>query len=64
MTSTVLAAGTEGGGAALDQVIGLSVAATVVTAVLLVIGYRHRTRRITWLSSLGDRVARWLSSPR
>lgn len=56
MTSTFMAAGPEGGGAALDQVIGLSAAAAVVTAVLLWIGYRHRTRRITWLSRLGDRV--------
>ena len=38
-----VAQGTEGGGAALDQVIGMSVVALVVTAGLLWIGYLHRS---------------------
>ncbi len=37
-TISVLAEGSEGGGAALDQVIGMSVATMVVTAGLLWIG--------------------------
>jgi hypothetical protein len=51
---SVLAQGSEGGGAALDQVIGMSVVALVVTAGLLWIGYLHRQRRITWLNSLAE----------
>ncbi|HNM83642.1 MAG TPA: hypothetical protein PKI77_03880 [Mycobacterium sp.] len=60
---TILADGSEGGGAALDQVIGLTVAAAVVTAVLLWIGYRHRTRRITWLMALAERVGAKFKRP-
>ncbi|MDT5014304.1 MAG: hypothetical protein QOD39_464, partial [Mycobacterium sp.] len=44
---SVLAKGSEGGGAALDQVIGMSVVALIVTLGLLWIGYLHRQRRIT-----------------
>ncbi len=53
--TTILAATSEGGGAALDQVIGLSVVAAIVTAVLLWIGYQHRTKRITWLKNIAER---------
>jgi hypothetical protein len=49
---SVLAQGSEGGGAALDQVIGMSAVAFVVTMGLLWIGYLHRQRRITWLNEL------------
>ncbi|MBP2389242.1 hypothetical protein [Aeromicrobium fastidiosum] len=41
------------GGAELQQVIWLSVAATVVTVVLLVIAWAHRTHRIEWFDRLG-----------
>ena len=51
---SVVAQGSEGGGAALDQVIGMSVVALVVTAGLLWIGYLHRQRRITWLNNLAE----------
>jgi len=54
MTSLELAQGTEGGGAALDQVIGMSVVAAIVSAGLLWIGYLHRARKITWLERLGE----------
>lgn len=60
---TLLAASSEGGGAALDQVIGLSIGAAVVFAVLLWIGYMHRSRKITWLSSLADAFARRFKRP-
>src|SRR6202451_1707729 len=43
-------------GAGLDQVIGLSVAGMVIGAVMLYVGWAHRTHRITWLTS----VAEWL----
>ncbi len=54
---SVLARGTEGGGAALDQVIGMSVVAFIVTAGLLWIGYLHRQRRITWLMNIAEYAA-------
>jgi hypothetical protein len=60
---SILAQGGEGGGAALDQVIGMSVAAMVVTAGLLWIGYLHRARRITWLNSLAEYAARKFKRP-
>jgi hypothetical protein len=44
------------GGAELGQVIGLSIAATVVTIVLLVIAWAHRTHRIEWFDRLGRRL--------
>ncbi|MGX9788969.1 hypothetical protein [Mycobacterium sp. MMS18-G62] len=60
---SVLAQGGEGGGAALDQVIGMSVAAAVVAAGLLWIGYLHRMRRITWLNNLAEWAARKFKRP-
>jgi hypothetical protein len=60
---SVLARGSEGGGAALDQVIGMSVVAFVITAGLLWIGYLDRTRRITWLNDLAEWAARKFKRP-
>ena len=60
---SVVAQGGEGGGAALDQVIGMSVVALVVTLGLLWIGYLHRQRRITWLNSLAEWAARKFHRP-
>ena len=57
------AAADEGGGAALDQVIGMSVVAVVVTVALLWIGYLHRMRRITWLNTLAERMGRKFRRP-
>ncbi|MBU9767245.1 hypothetical protein FR943_25865 [Mycobacterium sp. TNTM28] len=57
------AAGTEGGGAALDQVIGMSVVAMIVTVALLWIGYLHRNRRITWLNNFAERLGRKFHRP-
>ena len=58
-----LAQGSEGGGAALDQVIGLTVATGAITIALLWIGYRHRLRKITWLQSTADALARRFKRP-
>ncbi len=44
------------GGAELGQVIGLSIAAGLVTLVLLAIAWAHRTHRIDWFQKLGDRL--------
>ncbi|TVX91117.1 hypothetical protein FPV58_31790 [Mycolicibacterium porcinum] len=57
------AAGTEGGGAALDQVIGMSVVALIVTDALLWIGYLHRNRRITWLNNFAEWLGRKFHRP-
>lgn len=43
-------------GAGLNQVIGLSIAALVITLLLLWVGYAHRTHRIEWLTRVADRV--------
>ncbi len=57
------APGTEGGGAALGQVAAMTGAAGVVAIVLLWIGYLHRTRRITWLQRVADRLGRLFNRP-
>jgi hypothetical protein len=41
-------------GAGLSQVIGLSIAAAVIAAAMLWVGYAYRTHRITWLGRIGD----------
>ncbi|WP_442939672.1 hypothetical protein [Nocardia sp. CY41] len=57
------APGAEGGGAALDQVAIMTGAAGLVALVLLWVGYLHRTRRITWLQRLADRLGRLFNRP-
>ncbi|MFE9575546.1 hypothetical protein ACFYO1_04110 [Nocardia sp. NPDC006044] len=59
----VLAKGSEGGGAALTQVIGLTAAAIVIAAFLFWLAYLHRTRRITWLQNTADRLGQWGNRP-
>ena len=58
-----LAQGSEGGGAALNEIIGLSVVGGVVAAILLWIGYMHRNRKITWLNSFADWTGRQFKRP-
>ena len=53
-SSNLIAAAPQGGGAALDQVIGMSAAAGVISLFLLYLAVMHRTRRITWLQRLAD----------
>ncbi|MEB4211867.1 hypothetical protein [Mycobacterium sp. 94-17] len=43
-------------GAGLNQVIGLSIAALVITLLMLWVGHAHRTRRIQWLTRVADKV--------
>ncbi|MGV9975699.1 hypothetical protein [Nocardia beijingensis] len=57
------APGAEGGGAALDQVAIMTGAAGLVAVVLLWVGYLHRTRRITWLQRVADRIGRLFNRP-
>ncbi|MCV7221867.1 hypothetical protein [Mycolicibacterium elephantis] len=63
MTEISLVAQDEGGGAALNEVIGLSIFAVVVTALLLWIGWLHRSRKITWLTRLADWSGRRFKRP-
>lgn len=51
------------GGAELQQVVWLSVAATAVTIVLLVIAWAHRTHRIEWFDRLGRRLGAQYGEP-
>ncbi|GAC1410055.1 MAG: hypothetical protein NVSMB60_31710 [Mycobacterium sp.] len=62
-STSLVAHGSEGGGAALDQVIGMSIVAVIVTVGLLWIGYLHRQRRITWLMDLAEYFARKFKRP-
>ncbi|MFT4201267.1 MAG: hypothetical protein QM634_11100 [Gordonia sp. (in: high G+C Gram-positive bacteria)] len=49
LTDTAVIAADKGGGAALDQVFGMTAAAGVVSIVLLWIAYRHRSYKSDWL---------------
>ncbi|OZE21633.1 hypothetical protein CH262_20125 [Rhodococcus sp. 05-2255-1e] len=61
-TSNVIAQ-SESGGAALDQVFGMTAAAAVVSLFLLYLAFMHRTRRITWLARLADYAGSKLNLP-
>ena len=69
MVLTFIAAEPPARGAGLNQVIGLSIAAMIISAVMLYVGWAHRTRRITWLTSgaewLGQKFDRpsWVALP-
>ena len=51
------------GGAALDQVIGLTAGAMIVTAGLLWIAWAHRTHRIEWFQNAGERLRERTGEP-
>jgi hypothetical protein len=53
----------EGGGAALNEIIGLTVAGALVAAILLWIGWMHRNHKITWLTRLADWSGRRFKRP-
>ncbi len=57
------AAGTEGGGAAIGQVIGMTVVALIIGALLCWLGYLHRTRKITWVNSVAEYAGRKFKRP-
>ncbi|WP_378733111.1 hypothetical protein [Nocardia brasiliensis] len=59
----VVAQGSEGGGAALDQVIVLTGSAMLVAAGVFWVGYLHRSRRITWLKTAADRLGQFGNRP-
>jgi hypothetical protein len=53
-STSLMAADAPSRGAGLDQVIGLSVAAMVISLAMLWIGYAHRSHRIKWLGGFAD----------
>lgn len=50
-------------GAGLNQVIGLSIAAVVIAAVMLWVGHAHRTHRIEWLTRIADKMGEKFHRP-
>ncbi|OBJ15565.1 hypothetical protein [Mycobacterium colombiense] len=50
-------------GAGLNQVIGLSIAAVVITLLLLWVGYAHRTHRVHWLTRVADKLGEKFHRP-
>src|ERR1700758_4466025 len=50
-------------GAGLNQVIGLSIAAMVITLVMLWVGHAHRTQRIEWLTRIADKMGEKFHRP-
>ncbi|MCK8646941.1 hypothetical protein [Mycobacterium colombiense] len=50
-------------GAGLNQVIGLSIAAVVITLLMLWVGHAHRTHRIQWLTRAADKVGEKFHRP-
>ena len=50
-------------GAGLNQVIGLSIAAMVITLAMLWVGWAHRTHRITWLSTVAEKLGQKFDRP-
>jgi hypothetical protein len=55
--------GGEGGGAAIGEVIGMSVVGLIVGMALLWIGYLHRARKITWLNNFAEWAGRKFKRP-
>jgi hypothetical protein len=50
-------------GAGLNQVIGLSIAAVVITLVMLWVGHAHRSHRIEWLTRIADKLGEKFHRP-
>src|SRR6476661_1576672 len=61
--SILAAAGSEGGGAAIGQVIGMTVVAVIIGAALCWLGYLHRARKITWVNSVAEYAGRKFKRP-
>jgi len=50
-------------GAGLNQLIGLSIAAMIISAGMLWVGWAHRTHRITWLNTVAERLGHKFNRP-
>ena len=63
MVLTFLAEEPPARGAGLTQVIGLTIAAGIISAAMLYVGWAHRTRRITWLNRGAERLGHKFNRP-
>ncbi len=61
--SILAAAGSEGGGAAIGQVIGMTVVAVIIGALLCWLGYLHRARKISWVNDVAEYAGRKFKRP-
>jgi hypothetical protein len=61
--SILAAAGSEGGGAAIGQVIGMTAVAVVIGALLCWLGYLHRARKISWVNDVAEYAGRKFKRP-
>jgi hypothetical protein len=63
MSFSILAAAPPAGGAAAGQVIGVTIAVTLFTAILIALGLGHRSGRVRVLERVSGRVARFTGLP-
>ena len=63
MVLTVVAEAPPARGAGLNQVIGLSVAAMIIGAFMLYVGWAHRTHRISWLTTVAEKMGTKFNRP-
>ena len=52
---TVVAESPPAQGAGLNQVVGLSIAAMIIGAFMLYVGWAHRTHRSSWLTTVAEK---------
>jgi hypothetical protein len=60
---TAVAGAPPARGAGLSQVIGLSIAAMIIGVVMLYVGWAHRTRRISWLTTVAEKMGNKFNRP-
>jgi hypothetical protein len=60
---TVVAEAPPARGAGLNQVIGLSIAAMIIGAFMLYVGWAHRTHRISWLTTVAEKMGTKFNRP-
>jgi hypothetical protein len=60
---TLLAADPPARGAGLNQVIGLTIAAMIIGATMLYVGWGHRTHRLTWLNTVAEKLGHKFNRP-
>ena len=61
--SVLAAEGSEGGGAAIGEVVGMTVVAVIIGALLCWLGYLHRTRKISWVNNVAEYAGRKFKRP-
>ena len=63
MDLTLLAAEPPARGAGLNQVIGLTIAAMIIGATMLYVGWGHRTHRLTWFNTVAEKLGNKFHRP-